>query len=423
MLASVLAVALAAPGLGARVDLGVTLPVSAPQSLYFTPGFGGAVSAELGVLPFLDLEAQLSYSLLPRTERSPTAGSGTLLTIGAGARVHGLIGESKLVPWGELVISYGASGGSRLPLTVSAGLSFKPASVGFLVGVYARLQQVFSLAAMEPGFASFDATLVSFGVSLEYFHAPPPPDGDGDGFDDAHDKCPAEAGPEQGCPGAETPPPLVADSDGDGLPDDVDRCAKEAEDKDGVQDEDGCPDRDDDQDGFDDDKDQCPKSAGPVGGCPDTDGDGLADKDDRCPKVKGLAGDQGCPKYKDVVVTDVKLEIKQKLFFAFGTTKLMPRSDPLLDEVATVLNDRPSICVRIEGHTDNKGKADENLKLSTGRAEAVRNALAGRGLDDTRMVAQGYGHTLPIDSNKTVEGRENNRRVEFVIIPCVAESP
>lgn len=426
MLVSVLALALAAPGFGARVDLGVTLPISAPQATYFTPGPGGALTGELGLLPFLDVEVQLSYLLLPRTEASPTTGSGTVLGIGAGVRLHRVISDSLLVPWGEALVSYGASGGSRLPLTVSAGLSFKPMkNAGFLFGVFARLQHVFALAAAEPGYATYDATLLSFGVSLEFFLAPPPPDGDGDGFDDAADDCPLEAGPERGCPASvrPPPPPVDADSDKDGVPDALDRCVDAAEDKDHYQDEDGCPDLDDDADGVPDAKDACPKASGALNGCPDTDGDGVADREDACPRVKGLPADKGCPKYKDIVVTDVKLEIKQKIFFAFGTTKILPKSDPLLDEVATVLKDRPAICVRIEGHTDNKGAKEANLALSTGRAEAVRDALAGRGLDDTRMVAQGYGQTLPIDSNGTLEGRENNRRVEFVIIPCVAEAP
>ena len=427
MLATVLTLALAAPGFGARVDLGVTLPVSSPQSTYFTRGPGGSLSAELGLLSFLDVEAQLGYALLPRTAASPTSGSGTIVSIAAGVRLHRMISDSKLVPWGEVLVGYGASGGSRLPLTVSTGLLFKPmANSGFMIGLFARFQQVFALAAQEPGYQSYDATLVSFGLSVEYFLSPPPPDQDADGFDDAVDRCPLEAGPDRGCPAAPAPvtrPEVDVDQDHDGIPDKVDRCPTEAEDKDGFQDDDGCPDPDNDGDGVLDRADLCPLVAGTVQGCPDTDGDGIADRDDACPKKKGLAENKGCPKYKDIVVTDVKLEIKQKLFFAFGTTQILPKSDPLLDEVATVLKDRPSICVRIEGHTDNKGSKEANMALSTGRAEAVRSALSGRQLDDTRMVAQGYGQTLPIDSNGTLEGRENNRRVEFVIIPCTGEAP
>lgn len=427
MLGSLLSLALAAPGFGVRLDLGVTLPVSVPQATYFTPGPGGTLSGELGVLPFLDLEAQLGYLLLPRTEVSPTAGSGTVLSIGAGARIHRPIDKATLVPWGEVLLSYGASGGSRLPLTASAGLSFKPASAGFLIGIFGRVQQVFALAAPEPGYQSYDATLVSFGLSLEYFVSPPPPDSDGDGVEDASDECPGEPGPVRGCPAPSPSPAAVvdvdADADQDGVPDVKDRCPSQAEDRDGFQDEDGCPDPDNDGDGVADAQDRCPDVAGPVDGCPDSDGDGVADRDDACPKVKGLAEDKGCPKYKEVVVTTTKLEIKQKIFFAFGTTRILPKSDALLDEVATVLKDRPAICVRIEGHTDNKGTKEANLALSTGRAEAVRDHLATKDLDDTRMVALGYGQSLPIDSNKTLEGRENNRRVEFVIIPCVSEKP
>jgi outer membrane protein OmpA-like peptidoglycan-associated protein len=119
-----------------------------------------------------------------------------------------------------------------------------------------------------------------------------------------------------------------------------------------------------------------------------------------------------------VRVTEQRIEIAQKLFFAFGTTKLLPKSEPLLDEVAQALKDRPSLCVRVEGHTDSKGSRDQNFVLSEGRAAAVRDYLLVEGIDAPRLTSKGYADTLPIDSNGTVEGRENNRRVEFVIVGC-----
>jgi outer membrane protein OmpA-like peptidoglycan-associated protein len=116
------------------------------------------------------------------------------------------------------------------------------------------------------------------------------------------------------------------------------------------------------------------------------------------------------------------LFVSQKIFFAFGSTKILPRSDPLLDEVAQALKDRAGICVRVEGHTDNKGSREQNMTLSEGRAAAVRDYLLVTGVDAPRLTAKGYADTLPIDSNGTLEGRENNRRVEFVIGPCPGEA-
>ncbi|MEZ4368853.1 MAG: OmpA family protein, partial [Kofleriaceae bacterium] len=77
--------------------------------------------------------------------------------------------------------------------------------------------------------------------------------------------------------------------------------------------------------------------------------------------------------------------------------------------------DRPKIAVRIEGHTDSQGKDADNLRLSQRRADAVRDYLIGKGIDGDRMVAKGYGETIPIADNRTKGGREINRRVEFQI--------
>jgi OOP family OmpA-OmpF porin len=179
----------------------------------------------------------------------------------------------------------------------------------------------------------------------------------------------------------------------------------------------GCPQPDRDGDGVTDDVDRCPDAAGPreLQGCPDRDKDGVADVDDWCPDVPGAADTHGCPMYKQVKVTQEKVEILQKLLFAFGTTKVMPKSLPLLAEVAQALKDHAGLEVRIEGHTDSVGTPERNLTLSQGRAEAVRQILIGDGIAAERLTSVGYGQTVPIDSNETVAGREANRRVEFVI--------
>ncbi len=120
------------------------------------------------------------------------------------------------------------------------------------------------------------------------------PDSDGDGIPDSEDACPNAQGPKetQGCP-------VSKDSDGDGIPDDIDRCPLDPEDKDGFQDEDGCPDPDNDGDGIVDKVDACPNEPGPIEnrGCPvtDKDGDGVNDGEDKCPDVPGLKKFAGCP--------------------------------------------------------------------------------------------------------------------------------
>ena len=71
--------------------------------------------------------------------------------------------------------------------------------------------------------------------------------------------------------------------------------------------------------------------------------------------------------------------------------------------------------VRIEGHTDSTGSRKRNLKLSRDRAASVLKYLTGKGIDERRLEAEGYGPDKPIASNKNARGKEMNRRVEFVI--------
>jgi outer membrane protein OmpA-like peptidoglycan-associated protein len=237
--------------------------------------------------------------------------------------------------------------------------------------------------------------------------APPPPvDTDGDGLPDSVDRCPTVKGSAEngGCP--------FADTDQDGVPDVDDRCPTVP----GSPALRGCPDAD--QDGVPDIDDKCPQLAGPAqfGGCPDTDHDGIPDIDDKCPLVPGEPALGGCPAYKQVELKNDRLQIKEKIFFYHGSAKIEDRSDALLDEVAQLLKDRPDLRVRVEGHTDTSGKEPRNVALSQARAGAVRDYLTARGVAAERLDAKGYGSSRPIDSNKTLNGRENNRRVEFVVI-------
>jgi outer membrane protein OmpA-like peptidoglycan-associated protein len=282
----------------------------------------------------------------------------------------------------------------------------------------------------------------------------PPPDSDGDGVRDPDDACPQRPGdPEMaGCP----------DSDGDGVPDHQDRCLDRPEDVDGFEDDDGCPEEEDidgdgvvgradacptvagppdrdgcppgdrDADGFTDAKDRCPTEPEDrdgfedADGCPDVDndGDGILDGSDACPlqaeTFNGHRDDDGCPDQKiDLVRLDEakgKLEIDQKVFFTQGRARVSRRSYRLLDQVAQVLRENPSLKVVIEGHTDSSGSASTNLRLSQRRADAVRRRLIRRGqVEPSRLTAIGYGEERPIASNTTRIGREQNRRVEFTI--------
>ncbi|MBM4371608.1 MAG: OmpA family protein [Deltaproteobacteria bacterium] len=252
-------------------------------------------------------------------------------------------------------------------------------------------------------------------------------DQDHDGVLNSKDGCPTE--PEDcdgdqdqdGCP--------EFDKDGDGISDEADRCPLVPEDKDGFEDTDGCPETDNDLDGIPDEQDKCRNQPEDFDqfedqdGCPenDNDGDGILDGADKCPnEPEDKDGDQdedGCPDlYKNIVIKDKKIELRQKIFFAFNKATILPQSFGLLDEVATALADRAEIRVRIEGHTDDKGSDKYNRKLSDDRAKSVRMYLIKKGVDPSRMVAIGFGEEKPIAGNDTDEGRELNRRVEFFIL-------
>lgn len=220
------------------------------------------------------------------------------------------------------------------------------------------------------------------------------------------------------------------DTDQDGIEDDLDKCPGQAEDFDNDRDTDGCPDVDSDKDGLEDDVDTCPAEAEDFDGfqdsdgCPDADNDGdsVADELDRCPlqpeTVNEYMDTDGCPDTKPerVVLETKRIAITEQVNFALGAATLDPSSYALLDDVARVMTDNPGLQVRIEGHTDNVGDENLNVKLSQSRAESVRTFLIDRGINPSRLDAIGFGPTKPIDTNRTEEGRANNRRVEFVIV-------
>ena len=108
--------------------------------------------------------------------------------------------------------------------------------------------------------------------------------------------------------------------------------------------------------------------------------------------------------------------IMKNMFFATNKTRILSSSEESLEELASYLNRNQEIRIRIIGHTDNVGKDEANQRLSEGRANAVRQDLIERGIDASRIEAEGRGEKQPIDTNDTDEGRQNNRRVEIEIL-------
>ncbi|HYV55679.1 MAG TPA: OmpA family protein [Chitinophagaceae bacterium] len=93
---------------------------------------------------------------------------------------------------------------------------------------------------------------------------------------------------------------------------------------------------------------------------------------------------------------------------------IKPESMGTLNMIVGVLKDNPDVKFEIDGHTDNSGTASHNLTLSQQRADAVKDQLVKMGVDASRLTAKGFGDSKPISDNTSLEGKANNRRVEFV---------
>lgn len=149
--------------------------------------------------------------------------------------------------------------------------------------------------------------------------------------------------------------------------------------------------------------------------CPDRDRDGIIDAIDRCPEVAGPMEGWGCPRYQKVIVKPDKLELTERLYFAWDQATLQEESFPVLDDVVRALNDNKAFRVQVEGHTSSEGTDDHNQILSQQRAEAVLDYLVAHGIAKERLISKGFSSSVPTDTNETAAGRENNRRVEFVV--------
>ncbi|MCK9309129.1 MAG: OmpA family protein [Candidatus Cloacimonetes bacterium] len=106
----------------------------------------------------------------------------------------------------------------------------------------------------------------------------------------------------------------------------------------------------------------------------------------------------------------------QGVQFEIGSANLTNEAKQTLNDVATAMIAAPAAKVEVQGHTDNTGSNDLNNRLSLQRAESVKAYLVSKGVDANRLGTKGFGSSKPIASNNTLEGRTENRRIEFVIV-------
>jgi outer membrane protein OmpA-like peptidoglycan-associated protein len=104
------------------------------------------------------------------------------------------------------------------------------------------------------------------------------------------------------------------------------------------------------------------------------------------------------------------------IFFETGKATLLEESNSELDVLVELLQENATMEILISGHTDNKGNAKLNQKLSEDRVKSVDAYLVSKGIETKRLTYKGFGSTKPVADNKTEEGRAKNRRVEFKIL-------
>ncbi len=108
--------------------------------------------------------------------------------------------------------------------------------------------------------------------------------------------------------------------------------------------------------------------------------------------------------------------VLRNVFFDTDSYTLQPSSMPELERLRDLLRENPGLQIEIGGHTDSTGSFEYNLELSEKRAQSVYKYLTGEGIASERLHYKGYADTQPIDTNKTEEGRANNRRTEFRVL-------
>ena len=335
-----------------KIETGVVLPLTTPQSQLFVLGGAQTVKALWTLNPWLDLGPSVTFMAL--ASQANLANPGTAWNLGASLRLkrpHATPDDDSLFgisPWVDVDALYVRTGPLNRPgfaAALGASIPLGEKRV-FWIGPFARYTHIIQLD--RPGYDNHDAKLLTIGLSLEISS------------------------------GIERERVVLAP-----LPPEI-RIVNTTSTTVEVR-------------------------------CDDRDADGIPDNVDHCPDVAGPMDFWGCPAYKKIVVRKDKLELKEKLFFALNAAILRPESTETLDDVVQALKDNKNFKVQIEGHTSSEGTVEHNQTLSEGRAAAVLDYLVAHGIAKERLVSKGFASTVPLSTNKTAAGREHNRRVEFLV--------
>ena len=124
----------------------------------------------------------------------------------------------------------------------------------------------------------------------------------------------------------------------------------------------------------------------------------------------------------NVIARDIALTSKGEtiilnhLIFEQGKAVINPKSFPELDELVAMMKDSPKVEIQLEGHTDNVGNAEANMKLSQSRVDAVKKYITSKGISKSRVQTKAFGGSKPISKENTEEARAKNRRVEMRVL-------
>ena len=401
------------------------------------------------------------YDTASLPDSDPSAEARVFLDVGS-ELVVGVGGVYELAPRAHLAaeaqaflplpgaLSYGACrryNGSRCS-TLDGADYFAGASAGdptvlATAGLQVRVSTDVTASLMvgaDPIGARGDDLRITAGVvwapQPEGAAAPGRGDRDGDGTPNSVDACPDEPEDkdgfedEDGCP--------ERDNDRDGIADADDRCANEPEDKDGFEDADGCPERDNDGDGIPDVTDRCADQAEDKDGfededgCPDedNDGDGFADAKDKCPNdaetVNGFEDDDGCPDVRGATGPEERadrIDLKgARVTFAPGAAPaLTPPAKQLLGQVAAIIKAR-RLTIRVEVHVPLGIRSTNAAQIAAQkrrdrttaqqRAKAILDYLVAQGVTVQQLQAVGIGAERPLGTTNPTDPA--NERVDFI---------
>jgi len=367
------------------VEAPVAIPVSQPLRDRFGLGAMPSLSASLPVGQWTLLGLRLRGGFLangpaPENPAIKDPGMGGLAVLAAVARFRPMAksfpDSRALGPFVELGAGLGLTGSlTRGVGEVAVGWNFRWLGVTF--GPSLRYEYV-----MQPSSTldSSDAQIVLAG--LEFI------------LHDAHDA--QSSAPPANAQSGTAPLAKISDRDGDGIPDELDKCPDEPEDKDGFEDEDGCPDPDNDKDGIPDTADACPNE-------PET--------------VNGFQDEDGCPDTAPIVVKENRIVLTELVLFDTNRARVNAEGRPALAAVLNLWKQHPEWDhLVIDGYADRRGPDGFNYWLSHQRGERVTKALVDMGFPAEKLRIRAFGHRQLRVPGDTEEADRQNRRVEFIIV-------